>query len=73
MLGSAERTWRRCADPVPAGELCDVNLGEGSVYTYSCRYDISYPYLRLVRRFSEKIRVPRPAFLLGEFSSSAVC
>jgi hypothetical protein len=25
-----------------------------------------------VRRFSEKIRVPRPAFLLGEFSSSAV-
>ena len=25
-----------------------------------------------MHRFSEKIRVPRPAFLLGEFSSSAV-
>jgi hypothetical protein len=64
----AERDWRRCADPVPADELCDVNLGEGSVYT-GCWYNISYLYLCLclVRRFSEKIRVPRAAFLLGEF------
>jgi hypothetical protein len=48
-------------DPVLACELCDVNLSEGTVYMYCCRYDIS-----------DKIRIPRSAFLLGEFGSSTI-